>query len=251
MGHQTATAGSRWVGSTPILVPACYREIVTHAIPVALLLLVLALPVGWAQTGNPPPIAEVARAVQRNYDSIRDFSADFVHAYAGGVLGQQVTERGNVLIKKPGKMRWSYTSPEKKLFVSDGVKLYSYIPQDKQVTVSSVPASTEATTPALFLAGKGDIIRDFSASYTNVAGAPPDTYGLKLVPKKREPDYDWLILVVDRKTMQIRMLVTTDAQGGKSTFTFSRFKANSNIPDKEFVFKIPRGVEVLYADTAR
>ena len=60
-------------------------------------------------------------------------------------------------------MRWIYTSPEKKEFVSDGQKVYSYIPADKQVIVTTLPPDDQATTPALFLAGKGDIARDFTA----------------------------------------------------------------------------------------
>src|SRR5207244_7299369 len=63
----------------------------------------------------------------------------FTHTYEGGVLRKQITERGRLIIKKPGKMRWQYTAPEEKLFVSDGVMMYSYIPQDKQVIRSSVP----------------------------------------------------------------------------------------------------------------
>jgi outer membrane lipoprotein carrier protein len=163
----------------------------------------------------------------------------------GGVLGQTVTERGSVVIKKPGKMRWTYVSPEKKTFVSDGIKLYSYVPQDRQVTINSVPQGDETSTPTLFLAGKADLTRDFTISYADVPGAPLDTYALKLVPNRQEQDYDWLILVVDRRTYQIRMLVTTDTQGGKSTFTFGAMKENVNVPDKEFVFRIPRGVEVI------
>ena len=54
-------------------------------------------------------------------------------------------------------MRWDYTAPETKLFVSDGVKIYSYIPQDKQVIVATVPPDEDAPTPALFLAGKGNL----------------------------------------------------------------------------------------------
>ena len=52
----------------------------------------------------------VARDLQRKYDRVTDFSADFVHSYRGGVLKQQATERGTLLVKKPGKMRWEYTS---------------------------------------------------------------------------------------------------------------------------------------------
>ena len=34
---------------------------------------------------------ELAQALQRKYDSVRDFSADFVHTYQGGVLKRQLT----------------------------------------------------------------------------------------------------------------------------------------------------------------
>src|SRR5471032_720292 len=113
---------------------------------------------------------ELAAALQRKYDGIKDFSADFTHAYEGGVLRKQITERGHLLVKKPGKMRWDYSAPETKQFVSDGVKMYSYIPQDKQVIVASVPPDDEVTTPTLFLTGKGNLVRDFTAS---LADAPP------------------------------------------------------------------------------
>ena len=97
----------------------------------------------------------LAQALQRKYDTVRDFSADFVHSYQGGVLRKTVTERGRLLVKKPGKMRWAYSGDEQKVFVSDGRKMYSYIPADKQVYVGTVPADDQASTPALFLAGKG------------------------------------------------------------------------------------------------
>ncbi len=214
------------------------------------LLLLLALPgAATAQVADRPPVLEVARSIQRSYENVRDFSADFTHSYAGGVLGQQVTERGTVLIKKPWKMRWTYASPEKKVFVSDGVKLYSYIPEDRQVYVSTVPVGDEASTPTLFLAGKGDITRDFVATWADLPEAPPDTYALKLVPARKETEYEWLILVVDRRSLQLRMLVTIDRQGGRSTFLFDKLKENVGVPDREFVFQIPRGVEVIYSDS--
>jgi outer membrane lipoprotein carrier protein len=199
-----------------------------------------------------PTAAELARSLQKKYDGIKDFSADFVHAYEGGVLRKQITERGHVLIKKPGKMRWEYTSPEPKTFVSDGVKMYSYVPQDKQVIVASVPPQNEATTPTLFLAGKGDLARDFTTSLVAVpSGVPAGTRALKLVPKSPQRDYDWLILAVDPSSLVIKGLVTVDAQGGKSTFSFANLKENVGLADKEFAFKIPRGVDVVQTASPR
>jgi outer membrane lipoprotein carrier protein len=189
---------------------------------------------------------ELAEALQKKYESIKDFASDFVHSYEGGVLRKHITERGHLLIKKPGKMRWQYTVPEQKLFVSDGVKMYSYLPQDKQVIISPVPAGDQATTPTLFLTGRGHLTRDFTASLVErPAGTPAAMLALKLVPKIRQRDYDWLVLIVEPGTLTIRGLVTVDAQGGKSSFSFINLKENVGLDDKEFAFKIPRGVEIV------
>jgi outer membrane lipoprotein carrier protein len=206
---------------------------------------------GWlgASQGQSGPDA-LARQVQTRYQTIQDFSADFTHTYEGGVLRRKSTERGNVLIKKPGKMRWTYTAPEEKLFVSDGLKIYSYVPADKQVTVSSMPADDRASTPILFLVGKGDLLRDFVVTDAEpgkdgVGTFPADTYALKLAPRTKVPEYEWLVLVVDKSSLKLRMLVTRDAQGGTSTFTFANLKENVKIPDTRFTFTIPRGADVI------
>ena len=215
--------------------------------------LVLSAALGGGQRiarGADPTAAELASSLQRKYDGIKDFSADFTHAYEGGVLRKQITERGRLLVKKPGKMRWDYSVPEPKQFVSDGVKMYSYVPQDKQVIVANVPPDDRATTPTLFLAGKGNLTRDFTPSLVDPpAGMPAGSRALKFVPKARQPDYDWLILVVDAASLAIRGLVTVDAQGGKSSFSFTNLKENVGVADREFAFKIPRGVDVVSASS--
>ncbi len=201
--------------------------------------------------GARPPADQVARELQKKYESVRDFSAEFEQVYEGGVLRKTVTERGTVLVKKPGMMRWTYTAPERKEFVSDGHETYLYVPAERQVTVTPVPADAEASTPLLFLAGKGNLTRDFTASYADMPEIPRAAYALKLVPRQAERDYDWLVLVVDRGTLQLEMLVTVDSQGGRSSIAFTNLKENVAIPDKEFVFKIPRGVEVIHAVPSR
>jgi outer membrane lipoprotein carrier protein len=205
-----------------------------------------------AQTKAPErTAADLAQAIQHKYDGIKDFSADFVHKYRGGVLRREAVERGTLLVKKPGKMRWEYKTPEPKLFVSDGTTLYSYLPQDRQVIVSAVPKGDAAPTPALFLAGRGSLTRDFNVSFTDL---PPDTLpgssALKLVARTPQPDYEWLVLTVDPATLALRGLVAIDTQGGTSSFSFSNLKENVGLADRQFAFDIPRGVEVV-TDTAR
>jgi outer membrane lipoprotein carrier protein len=197
-----------------------------------------------AQSAPTPSPEQFAARVQQRYDTIKDFEADFVQAYEGGILRTKTTERGTVAIKRPGRMRWVYLKPERKEFVSDGTRIYSYLPADKQVIVSPMPQD-QATTPALFLTGRGHLVRDFTASFTELPGATAGTTALKLVPKKADPELDWLILAVDSTSLQLRQLVATDKQGGRSTFTFTNLKENRGLSDKIFEFRIPRGVDVV------
>ena len=213
------------------------------------ILIVMSLAAQVGGRGQSPATASpdaVARNIQSRYQSVRDFAADFEQTYRGGVLRTHTSERGTVKIKKPGRMRWDSTSPEKKEIVADGKKFYTYIPADRQVFVNDVPADDSASTSALFLAGKGDISRDFTAAFTDPP--VPGATALKLTPRKPQRDYEYLVLAVDPGTSQIRALVTRDRQGGTATLVFSNMKENRQIADKEFEFRIPRGVTVVTDD---
>jgi outer membrane lipoprotein carrier protein len=193
-----------------------------------------------------PTASDLAQALQKKYDGVRDFSADFVHRYRGGVLRREAIERGTLLVKKPGRMRWEYQTPERKLFVSDGITLYSYIPADRQVMVSAVPDDTSRSTPALFLAGRGSLTRDFDVTLADVpSGVAADSRALKLVPKSPQAEYESLVLAIDPATLALRGLVALDLQGGTSSFSFTNLKENVGLADRQFAFEIPRGVDVI------
>jgi outer membrane lipoprotein carrier protein len=190
-----------------------------------------------------PPAADVASALQSRYNTIKDFTASFTQTYEGGVLRRKAVESGTVYIKKPGKMRWDYAKPEKKQFISDGQTMFMYFPADKQVMKNPVPEQEEATSAILFLMGKGNVTRDFDVKYTGTSN--PAVYALRLDPRTRQAEYDWLEISMDRTSLQIRTLTAGDAQGGRSTFTLSNFKENTGLADKMFQFTIPRGTEVI------
>jgi len=76
----------------------------------------------------------------------------------------------------------------------------------------------------------------------------PGAVALKLVPRRAEPEYEFLVVVVDPGSLKWRALATRDRQGGDSTLIFSNLKENQGLSDKDFVFRIPRGVQVLSDD---
>jgi outer membrane lipoprotein carrier protein len=205
--------------------------------------LLLAFVTATGQTSDSTSAEAVASSLQRKYDSIRDFSTDFLHQYEGGVLKRKREERGTLFVKKPGKMRWNYSAPDEKVFVSNGVRLIQYFAAEKRAVVSPVPDDDQAAV--LFLAGRGNLTRDFTASFAT--GGTPDTWALRLEPKRPQPEYDWLEVTARRDTLTLQSLTVAEKQGSRSTFRFSNFKENVGLADKLFDFSIPRGVEVTNA----
>ena len=187
----------------------------------------------------------LAAKVQQRYNGIKDVQADFVQTYVGGVLRTKTTESGKVAIKRPGKMRFTYTKPEKKEFVSDGVRLYAHMVADKQVIVSPAPGPDQGDIPAMFLAGQSDLARDYTPSFTAFPGAAPSLVTLKLVPRKPNTEYESIGIGVDPKSLQIQFLTAVDTQGGRSSFSFTNLKENQGLSDKQFEFRIPHGVDVV------
>ena len=215
----------------------------------ALLLAAVAPGLAGAGPGGAQPLSEtpedLQRALQRRYELVRDFSADFTHTYQGGLLRTTLVERGTVLVKKPGRMRWDYREPERKLYLSDGEYLYSHLLEDRQVIVGELPGGDEAATPALFLAGRGNFATDFTAAFDAVEDPPPNSRVLRLTPTRAERDFEFLVVVVDAPSLAIVRLIAYDLQGGVSTFFFSNLQENVGLSDRPFTFSIPRDADVI------
>lgn len=190
---------------------------------------------------TPPTAADLAKRLQARYDTIRDFSGEFTQSFQGVLLRRGTTERGKVLVKKPSRVRFTYTAPDKKEFVSDGFRFYSYYPKDRLGSESPLPKANEGSTALLFLAGHGNLSRDFTSSM--VATQPEGEWHLRLVPRTPQADFDTLTLIVDRSTLMLRGFVTVDDQG-TNTIRFENLKENTGIKDDAFYFKFPPGTEI-------
>ena len=192
------------------------------------------------QTTQPNP-TDLAKKLQARYQTVRDFTADFSQTYQGALLRKAVTERGKLLLKKPSRVRMTYEAPEKKVFVSDGSQFYSFFPADKAGSVTPLPKPGESSTALLFLAGQGDLVRDFTASLP--ADQPQGEWHLRLIPFKPQSDFNSLTLIIDRTNLLLKGFVTVDDQG-TNTIRFSSVKENTGLGDHEFHFKFPPGTEI-------
>jgi outer membrane lipoprotein carrier protein len=192
------------------------------------------------QAQGESPAEALARRIDRRHQVLGDLTARFVQTYRSGLMQRQVTESGIVSIKRPGRMRWEYRQPEKKLFVADGKNFYFYVPADQQVIVRKTGG--ERGIPALLLAGRGGILTEFT-----VAMEPAPAAGLqrmKLTPRKQDPEVETVFLEVDAGD-RVRAIEVLDPQGNQSRFTFDDIRENVGLRDQLFRFDVPKGVEVV------
>jgi len=170
----------------------------------------------------------------------RDFVARFTQSYRSGMLGRETTERGVVFIKRPGRMRWEYKDPERKLFVSDGRTFYFYVPADKQVIVSE--QDPQRSLAARLLYGKAGLAEEFEAAVEE----PPEqgVVRLRLVPRREQPDVQRAFVDVE-PSGRIRAILLEDVQGNRTRFRFDDVRENTGLEDELFRFEVPKGVEVI------
>jgi outer membrane lipoprotein carrier protein len=210
------------------------------AIALGLALGALVLPIR-AATPQAPTASDLAARLQKRYESIRDFTADFEQTFQGLLVKHPTTERGKLLLKKPSRVRFSYEKPEKKEFVSDGLNFYSYYPADRAGTETPLPKGDDVSTALLFLAGRGNLTRDFTSKMA--AGAPAGELHLGLVPKSKDADFETLTLFVDAQSLALLGFSTTDQQG-TNTIRFLNLKENTGLSDRAFDFAFPKGTAI-------
>src|SRR5438552_4718568 len=105
-----------------------------------------------------PNLHSVAEAVDEHYNNLQTLEAEFAEIYQGP--GIERTESGTLWLKKPGKMRWEYRSPEEKLFVGDGKDAWLYLPVERQARKSSMRNLEDLRSPLAFLLGKTKLERE-------------------------------------------------------------------------------------------
>jgi outer membrane lipoprotein carrier protein len=190
---------------------------------------------------------ELVRRIQTHLDEVHDFEARFRQRYHRQLLGKVIEESGVVSIKKPGRMRWDYLSPEPKLFLTNGSKTYFYLPEEKQVFVNHSPGGAlgmSPDSPLSLLAGQSRLEDTFTVEHTS---SEPLRGGmvLRLVPHRRYADIEKIELEVEPSSGKFLRVMLIDSLENRTELLFEDIKENQNIPDSLFLFTIPNGVDIV------
>ena len=179
--------------------------------------------------------------LQSRYEATKNMEADFRQTVESPTLAGPLKTSGKVAFEKPNHMRWDYDPPDQQTIVGDGDTLWLYQPDMNQVIKTPLGKAFQASTPLTFLAGLGELDRDFTASLEGESG---DAWVLRLVPKQ-DTAVGTLGLTVRKSDASIAEARITDTAGTTTKIAFSNEKRNGKIGADRFRFTPPAGVDVV------
>jgi outer membrane lipoprotein carrier protein len=188
---------------------------------------------------------QILDQLQKSYDSITDFTADFRQETEYKTLNKTLKAWGKVSFKRPGKMLWRFDEPKNQWVLADGKSLYFYQPENKQVLKTPLKNAFRSDVPLTFLLGIGNLKRDFKATSKGVEGG---LYVLQLGPKDGK-GVDEVTLGVDRQNYLINWARIRDPAGNLTTVHFSNIRRGVGVNDSLFRMEVPQGADVVDVGT--
>lgn len=200
-------------------------------------------PISYAITSE-----EIAEEIEKKYNLLKDVSMEFVQRVESSVFSDTQEVKGMMYLKNPDMFK---IETKKEVITTDGETLWVFSENNKQVTKSKIDKYRKIFKPNQYL-------YNFRKNYNpQLAGEEKIEkkmcYKLVLSPKKLEKKVKYennlfikrLILWVDKKSFLIKKLEYRDINDDLVSFVFSKIKTNLGIKDSEFVFRAPKGVEVV------
>jgi outer membrane lipoprotein carrier protein len=208
-------------------------------------------------------LGQVVRTLEQGYATLNDMQGDFSQKSSIKAMRREEKGGGELFIKKgAGKdamFRFDYSKPKQEI-ISNGKKVWYYLPEQKQVMVMELSQLFQGGNGVAlnYLAGMGHVSRDFNISFAAQPRDQKGNYVLELTPKKKSPAMAKLQLTVSAPAVEEFVAQghaknpfpilssTVFDQGGNSTrIDFSNVKTNRGMESGRFNFKVPAGVEVV------
>lgn len=187
-----------------------------------------------------PKTEMLLKRVEHRYNSNITLTVHFSETYSGPGRAAR-TETGMLYLLKPGKMRWEYTSPPGKLFISDGKNVYLYLPDSNRVQKMGLKLTEDMLAPLAFLLGKLNFEREFQ----NLQ-ARPDAGGTVITAEAKSPNLPYTrVEFMLSPNLEIRKLHVVGQDQSVLDFSFDTERLNPAFSAGLFQFKTPAGAEVV------
>ena len=189
-------------------------------------------------------VEDIVKAVEGVYGDVEALQADFVQVSTSAALGDEQRQKGRVVVKRPRKMRWEFSSPDKKLFMTDGATMWIWSQADNQVIIYKDFSASGSDVTGL-LSDLNKLNELFEVALVADEGGD-DSYVLDLTPKGTEAgNFKQLRISFTKRKLLVNRVLLTDQFDNITDLSFSQVKLDAKVDDDNFVFQIPSGAEVI------
>ena len=199
-------------------------------------------------------VEAVVHRLEARYKNAKTLRAIFFESYGDG-RGGRSAESGTVYFSRPGRMRWDYESPEKKLFLVDGTNVWLYVPADRTASRAKMSESSDWRTPLALLVGKADlrklcrelqIVRMPDANASSGERTDSSETTLRCIPRDAPlGDTTQQVLIEISPQDYLTRVVIHDEGDATTEFRFGNWQENLPVPESMFHFQPPQGVSIV------
>jgi outer membrane lipoprotein carrier protein len=182
--------------------------------------------------------AEIDRAAS----AVAGTEASFTQRFTPKGFSKPQLESGSVIFGAMPMMRWTYSSPEQKVFVFDGSKSWFYVPADRQVTVGRLDEARKRELPFLMIGDPAAREKAFVVKEQRRGTGTVTT----LQPRDASAMIRSVALTTSRDHL-IQRIEYTDREGNRTSFDFSGYHPKPASAET-FKFTAPAGVQVVNGD---
>lgn len=176
------------------------------------------------------PKDELSQRLQKNEGFSADFSQQLISPEGDVVMEGE----GNVEIARPSLFRWTTTTPEENVLVSDGKSLWYYSPFIEQVSIYWQEQATEQTPFVLLTRNRASDWDNYNVEQNG------DTF--TLTPSAVDSNQGQFKLKIDAKGA-VQGFSVVEQDGQQSNFVFNNIVLSKPKAER-FTFVVPEGVEV-------
>jgi len=190
----------------------------------------------------PALAGETAANMQRQYEALTSFTADFVQTLTNVQTGEKEVRKGTIAFRQPALVRWDTVSPEKQLLVVGDKAVWDFYADEKAAYKYPTSDVLSSKTMLRFISGKARLEQDF---YVTEHPEKDGLLEMELVPKEAEPGLVQATVWVTPGTYMLYRVLLVDFYGNKNDLSLDNLLLNPDLPRSDFEFSPPGGTQIF------
>jgi outer membrane lipoprotein carrier protein len=184
---------------------------------------------------------ELTTEIQKTYDSIKTFKADFSQTLTNAASKESEVRSGKITFKQPSLLHWESITPEKELLIVGESIVWDYFPDEKLALKYRTKQLFNSKTMIKFISGKAKLEEDFVVENQGEEGG---LIKLKLMPFEPETGLVLAYVWVDPDKKMLTKILVVDFYGNGNEVLLSNIEIDPEVADSLYEFTPPKGVDV-------